>query len=167
LDGVVIGLAGCVGLTVLAVVLISRGSGSPPASRDAPPAPTATAPQPTAPPEPTTLPGPVPTEAPPSPTVYPVSPDGVPGRAIGEPTNLREGPGLDWPIAATVPAGTALSIIGRWADWYQVAWADAPGGAAWAFADLVQVDGDASLIPTVEPPPPPESMSGGQARRRS
>src|SRR5574341_1392408 len=152
LNGIAIGLSACVGLTVLGIVLLARSSPQS-APRANPPTPTeatlVATPFP-ATSEPTDIPAPLPTETPP--TIWSVI---VPGHTIGDPTTLREGPSLDWPVVASVPANTPLSIVGRWEgyDWYMVLWPDAPSGTAWGYIDLIQIDGDASQIPTVEPPP--------------
>lgn len=87
-----------------------------------------------------------------TPTLVPVI-----AEIIGDPTNLRTGPGLDFDLVAELRPGVMLPIIGRWIgyDWYQVAWADAPDGKAWVYAPLVIVHGDITTIPAVEPPAPP------------
>jgi len=87
-----------------------------------------------------------------TPTTVPVQ-----ARIIGDPTNLRDGPGLDFEIIAELSPGEVLPIVGRWigTDWLQVAWEDGPDGVAWVYAPLVIVEGDITTIPAVEPPPAP------------
>ncbi len=87
-----------------------------------------------------------------TPTLVPVM-----AEIIGDPTNLRSGPGIDFDIIAELRPGVTLPIIGRWLgyDWYQVAWAEAPDGKAWVYAPLVIVRGDITTVPAVEPPLPP------------
>jgi hypothetical protein len=73
---------------------------------------------------------------------------------VGDPTNLRSGPGLDFDIVASLDIGTQLPLIGRWLgyDWLLVKWDEAPGGQAWVYAPLVVVIGDITTVPAVEPP---------------
>jgi len=87
-----------------------------------------------------------------TPTTTPVQ-----ARIIGDPTNLRDGPGLDFEIIAELTPGDLLPIIGRWlgTDWLQVTWEDGPEGKAWVYAPLVIVEGDITTVPAVEPPPAP------------
>ncbi len=84
-----------------------------------------------------------------TPTLTPVL-----AQMIGDPTNLRSGPGLDFDIVATLDVGTQLPLIGRWLgyDWYLVRWEDAPERQAWVYAPLVLVIGDITTVPAVEPP---------------
>lgn len=148
-NGIAIGLSAIFGLTLLAIILTSDDTPSPaPAAGDAPPAGT---PSEDAPPtldaaEPLTV---IP------PTAPAPGPDSLAAATLGEPTNLRAGPGLDFPIVASLSASTPLTVVGRWVgyDWYMVYWPEAPAGSAWVYAPLVQVQGDPNLLPPVEPPP--------------
>lgn len=81
----------------------------------------------------------------------------VQARVIGDPTNLRDGPGLDFEIIAELTPGEVLPIVGRWlgTDWLQITWEEGPEGKAWVYAPLVIVEGDITTVPAVEPPPPP------------
>jgi hypothetical protein len=77
---------------------------------------------------------------------------------VGNPTNLRNGPGLDFDVIATLDQGTQLPLIGRWLGnpWYLVRWEEADDDQAWVFADLViVVIGDITTVPAVTPPPLP------------
>jgi hypothetical protein len=142
---------------ILALAALAITAGVAAASGAAPPAqaqtPTATAPGqlqlPTATP---TVPG-GPT-APPSstPSVVPVQ-----AEIIGDPTNLRTGPGIDFEIVAELSPGELVPITGRWLgyDWLLVQWDDAPGGEAWVYLPLVIVRGDITTVPAVDPPAPP------------
>ncbi len=87
-----------------------------------------------------------------TPTVSPVM-----AQAVGTPTNLRAGPGLNFDIVGSLSAGDTVPIVGRsvMLPWYVVAWADGPNGQAWVFAQLVQVIGDITTVPIVEPPAVP------------
>ncbi len=84
-----------------------------------------------------------------TPTLTPVL-----AQMVGDPTNLRSGPGLDFDIVASLDIGTQLPLIGRWLgyDWLLVKWDEAPGGQAWVYAPLVVVVGDITTVPAVEPP---------------
>ena len=74
---------------------------------------------------------------------------------IGAPTNLRDGPGLDFNIVAELDPGTRLPVLGRWLgfDWLQVRWDEAPDGP-WhgCMSRLVLIIGDITIVPAVEPP---------------
>jgi len=87
-----------------------------------------------------------------TPTITPVM-----AEIIGDPTNLRTGPALDFEIVAELTPGVQLPIIGRWLgfDWYLVQYPDAPNGEAWVYAPLVIVQGDITTIPAVDPPSAP------------
>ena len=87
-----------------------------------------------------------------TPTLVPVM-----AEIIGNPTNLRTGPGIDFDIIAELSPGITLPIIGRWLgyDWYLVAWSEGPNGEAWVYAPLVIVRGDITTVPAVTPPAAP------------
>src|SRR5262245_52639049 len=59
-------------------------------------------------------------------------------QALGTPTNLRSGPGLNFDIVGVLSTGDTVPIIGRSVTfpWYVVAWAEGPNGQAWVFAQL-------------------------------
>lgn len=87
-----------------------------------------------------------------TPTITPVM-----AEIIGDPTNLRTGPGINFDIVAELAPGEELPIVGRWLgfDWYQVEWPDAAGGIAWVYAPLVIPRGDLTTVPAVDPPAAP------------
>lgn|GEM_PF-650317 len=87
-----------------------------------------------------------------TPTLVPVL-----AETIGDPTNLRSGPGLDFDIVGTVTSGTLLPIKGRAVvlPWLLVEWVDGPNGEAWVFDQLILVRGDITTVPVVEPPAAP------------
>ncbi|GAB4468086.1 MAG: hypothetical protein Kow00124_01910 [Anaerolineae bacterium] len=87
-----------------------------------------------------------------TPTLVPVM-----AETIGDPTNLRSGPGLDFEIVGTVEIGTMLPIVGRSVllPWVVVEWPDGPDGRAWVFEQLIVVRGDITTVPVVEPPAAP------------
>jgi heat shock protein HslJ/uncharacterized protein YraI len=70
--------------------------------------------------------------------------------------NVRSGPGVNFPVLATVRYGTEAEIIGRSADgrWWVVRMPAAPGGSAWVSADFVAVT-NADNVPVIASPPPP------------
>jgi hypothetical protein len=87
-----------------------------------------------------------------TPTITPVT-----AQAVGTPTNLRAGPGLNFDIVGVLNAGDTVPIIGRSVQfpWYVVAWAEGPNGQAWVFEQLVQVIGDITTVPIVDAPAVP------------
>lgn len=99
-------------------------------------------------PRPTETPSPVPTPRP----LAVVSPD---------PVNARAGPGSNYPVIGSVPAGSELEITGRRADglWLRVCCVtrarDGRAVEGWLPATLVEVRGDASAVAIVTPAPPP------------
>jgi uncharacterized protein YraI len=128
------------------------------------PAPAATA---TLTPAPTSSPIPsvAPTAPPPTPTVpsppTPVAPS--PLATAQSDLNLRAGPGLGYPVVETVPAGTALAVLGRTAagDWLQLAVDDAT--QAWALADLLALDAPSESLAVVDIPAPAAGPAAGPA----
>jgi hypothetical protein len=84
-----------------------------------------------------------------TPTLTPVL-----AEALGDPTNLRSGPSLDFDIVGELSAGTSVPVIGRSVrfPWLLVIWQDAPGGQAWVYEQLVRVIGDITTVPIVEEP---------------
>jgi Flp pilus assembly protein CpaB len=124
------------------------------------PTPTGT-PLPTAPPPPTPWPTPTPTRAP----AVVVKP----GQAAG--LNVREGPGLEYPILGLGVAGDQLAPVGRDESqrWLLVCCVD--GGhdgvrddLGWLLADLVDVQGvDVTRLPLRAAPPKPLPPPRSQA----
>jgi len=87
-----------------------------------------------------------------TPTITPVT-----AQAIGTPTNLRAGPGLNFDIVGVLNAGDTVPIVGRSVQfpWFVVAWTEGPNGQAWVFDQLVQVLGDITTVPIVDAPAVP------------
>ncbi|WP_297638973.1 SH3 domain-containing protein [Caldilinea sp.] len=82
-------------------------------------------------------------------------------------TNVRGGPGTNYPVVASAPAGSRYQVIGVNAarDWYQVRLPNRQE-PAWIFASLTSVSGDLGSIPEVpeaEIPAPPAPASGVSA----
>ncbi len=79
-------------------------------------------------------------------------------QVTGTVVNLRDGPGLEYPVLDQVRQGDELAVSGRSedAEWLHVT----PGGASlWIFADLTDLDDQVrtSLPIMVSPPPPAET----------
>jgi hypothetical protein len=68
--------------------------------------------------------------------------------------NLRNGPGTDYEVVGTLPAGESLEIVGRNTNssWWQVS---TQTGLAWVAAEVVAANNIDDSIPIVEAPPPP------------
>lgn len=112
------------------------------------PTPTAVArcPTPTPCAAPTATVAPTPTAAPPTRTPVAVV---KPGPAAG--LRVRSGPGLDYPVLATLTGGAQLTVMGRDATggWVQICCVK-EGGAerpGWVRADLVELDFDVQDLP--------------------
>lgn len=79
--------------------------------------------------------------------------------------NLRNGPGADYNIVASLPAGQTLEIIGRNADssWWQVT---TPIGDAWIAASVTTSKNSTDAIPVIEAQPiatqPPSATTQSQ-----
>lgn len=71
-----------------------------------------------------------------------------------EQINVRAGPNTDYPIVGVLIAGQRVPALGRTVggDWIQIVYPGVPGGKAWVYAPLVNVEGS---LPLVEPPPTP------------
>ncbi len=81
------------------------------------------------------------------------TPTATPGIAVVKPgpaqgLNVRAGPGTDYPVLATLPAGSRLTPVGRDAEnrWVQVC---CVSGAqyGWVLAELVELAGDLAALP--------------------
>jgi hypothetical protein len=126
---------------------------------------------PTASPTPTNTPiptaTPIPTETPippPTPTVFVVS------VTVQQEMNVRQGPGTNYPVVGSAPAGASAPVVGRNADssWVQVEYPPGSGTFAWLYTQLLSVNGDLAPIavaqaaapppapPPTAPPPPPQ-----------
>jgi WD40 repeat protein len=75
--------------------------------------------------------------------------------------NVRQGPGLQFPLAGKMPNNTSAMILGKSEDgkWFQVAFPDAahPG---WVSAAFVNVTGPVDQLPVVAVAPPPTPTPG-------
>ena len=69
--------------------------------------------------------------------------------------NVRSGPdNVIYPIVGVLVAGQRVIALGRTAggNWVQIAYPGVPGGTAWVYAYLIELQGN---VPIVEPPPTP------------
>ena len=62
---------------------------------------------------------------------------------VASPVNLRTGPGIEFPVIAAMPAGTAIDVVGCGAEWCRVAFAGNVGFASRPFLGL----GSAAIAP--------------------
>ncbi|BAM01588.1 MULTISPECIES: SH3 domain-containing protein [Caldilinea] len=108
----------------------------------------------------------------PSPTVTPTAaaptitfPKGAVVATTNPPrTNVRSGPGTNYPVVASAPAGSRYEVIGVNAarDWYQIRLPNRQE-PAWIFASLTTVSGNPENVPEVPEtaiPAPPASTAG-------
>jgi len=67
--------------------------------------------------------------------------------------NVRAEPDIEGERLGTIRAGRTYQVFGRYFRWLQFQFDDAPTGAvrAWVFDELVQIIGDESAIPNLEP----------------
>jgi len=72
--------------------------------------------------------------------------------------NLRSGPDLTYQKIGELNATgvNAAAVRGKSANgqWWQIAFANAPGGVAWVYGQLVDFTGDPNAVPIVAVPPP-------------
>lgn len=82
--------------------------------------------------------GPVPQ---PAPEVY--------AEAVGQ-ANLRSGPGIEYPVAGSIEAGTRYRVLVQHAlvPWLRIEYAAAPG-EAWVYRDLVTITGNLADVPAI------------------
>ena len=85
------------------------------------------------------------------------APAGASVAPSGEFANVRTGPGVAYDRVGQINTGQSVQVKGKNADgtWFQVAFADAPGGVAWVFNEVVKFTGDASKLTVQQAPPAP------------
>ncbi len=71
--------------------------------------------------------------------------------------NVRGGPGTNYPVIGSAPAGAGSSILGRNGDgsWLKVEYPPGSGSAGWVYASLVETNGDNQGVAVAEIPPLP------------
>lgn len=82
--------------------------------------------------------------------------DSAPRLTVREATNCRTGPGTEYDIVVTYPAGTQLEIAGRDdpANFWLVKSAESPTGLCWMWDASVDVTGNPEAVPGVTTLPP-------------
>jgi len=77
-------------------------------------------------------------------------PSGVNGLVTGE-INIRFGPGVDYPRIGVARAGETYEITARHTQlpWLQIRYPGAPNGYGWVANDLMEIQGDMSLVPAI------------------
>lgn len=111
--------------------------------------------QPTTTPVPVILPTGTATISPPTetPTVTPTSQGPALVEALTEQTNVRSQPDINSERVGQINPGQTYAIVGRLFEWYQIDYPDNPSGSnvGWIHESVVQVIGDAALIPNLDP----------------
>ncbi len=79
--------------------------------------------------------------------------DGPTATVAVDALNLRQGPGTGYTIVDVLRSGDSATVTGRDAagTWYQVKLAD--GRTGWVNGSFVQLSGDATGVPVVQPQP--------------
>lgn len=72
----------------------------------------------------------------------------------GENKNMRSGPGVHYPVTAYLEPGRPIRATGQTRDEFQYIWYQTTTGH-WVRYDIVEREGDCSLLPTATPPPIP------------
>lgn len=79
----------------------------------------------------------------------------TPMLTVREATNCRTGPGTNYDIVFTYPAGTQLQIVGHYepGDFWQVRSDKSSTGTCWMWGGSVDVTGNSQSVAEVTPPP--------------
>ena len=114
------------------------------------PTPTVT---PTATPTATIIPTTTPTPLPPTPTITPTPVAQV--RIVSESANVRNGPGLVYPVIGSVTQGETYHVTGANATgtWWRICCLG-ESKEGWVRSDLVEISGDLNQIPVITVPTP-------------
>ncbi|NJL95305.1 MAG: SH3 domain-containing protein [Anaerolineae bacterium] len=66
-------------------------------------------------------------------------------------SNLRYGPGVDYPTITTLDGGAVMVVLARHSNfpWLKVAIEGAPNGEGWVLQDLVNIQGDIFTLPVI------------------
>ena len=100
-----------------------------------------------------------PTPGPPTPTPPPTNTPLPPVYVIAkEQANVRQGPGVAYPVVTRLDAGTKITVVGRnqAGDWWKICCVN--NADVWISDSLVQVEGPlwtVAEVANVPPPPPP------------
>lgn len=161
-----------VGLLVLGVVLLTRGSGLS-ASATASPTrlagvstevvliPTTTQSPPTSTPAPTEAPS---ATVPPTTDTPAASPTSALLITIARPANVRTGPGLTYPTIGGINVGETAPVLGRdsSSQWFAISFAAGQNGTGWVSVLVASFSGNMNDLPVVEAaaaPPPPQATA--------
>ncbi len=70
------------------------------------------------------------------------------------PVNCRSGPATSFTVIGELRPGRQAEVIGKSADlaWWYVRNPSDPSTSCWLFADVVEVEGNAEVVPVVNPP---------------
>lgn len=96
-----------------------------------------------------------PAGGPPERTEPPASPtatiEGPVATILAGPTNVRYGPGIDYPAIVELDEGASYPVTGLHAmvPWVEIALPESATGRGWVYRDLVEINGDTSQIPVI------------------
>jgi hypothetical protein len=130
---------------ILAALACNWSEIAPPAAPVIEPSPLPTFAIPTLTPTPTETPLPTPTSTPDAPVAWP--------RSLG--ANCRYGPGQEWEVVSTIPAGMMAEIEGRTVNtawWYISDPMKTDDSFCWVAYDVVETAGNLNIVRIVEPP---------------
>jgi uncharacterized protein YgiM (DUF1202 family) len=66
-------------------------------------------------------------------------------------SNIRYGPGVEYPTIATLDEGAVMTVIARHSQypWYRVAVETSPDGTGWVLEGVVEIEGDVFSLPLI------------------
>lgn len=123
-----------------------------------PTAPTESQPATEQPVEPTPTPTPQPPTPEPTQETAPEPQENGPVTVtVNQNMNVRGGPGTNYPVLGTAPAGASSTVVGRNGDssWLQVEYPPGSSNTAWVFAQLVTVSGNPESVAVAQAPAAP------------
>lgn len=82
---------------------------------------------------------------------------GPPKVTVKQDMNVRGGPGTNYPVIGTAPAGASSTVVGRNNDssWLQVEYPPGSSNTGWVYAELVTVSGNPQSVAVAQAAPPP------------